>query len=421
MASSEPATATAGQNRQQPGASRLRWTVLAGLIVLSVAAAAAGINTAKGRDPRSADMVALQAKNLSASGQAVAMPSFADLVDNVRQAVVSVRAMAAPGPDAALDNGNLNPFEGTPFERFFRGHPRENDGAPPASRREVRYVLAQGSGFILSEDGYIVTNNHVVDRAVKVEVVMDDGAVIPVKVVGTDPATDLALLKIENRRDLPFVTLADAAPRVGEWVVAMGNPYGLGGTVTAGIVSAKGRDIGAGPFDSYIQIDAPVNRGNSGGPTFNMSGQVIGVNTAIFSPSGGSIGIAFDIPAPVVKAVASDLRLHGHVDRGWLGVEIQPVTPNIAESLGVKAAAGALVAGIQPATPAAKSGLAVGDVIAEVDGATITDGHDLARRIGLVHPGKTVKLTIRRRGRVETLAVKVEPIHQATDLRGSAP
>jgi len=425
MALSEPAAATTAQNRQRPGASKLRWAVLAGLIALAVAATATSIYTAKDMDPRSADMVALQAKNLSASGQSAAMPSFADLVDNVRQAVVSVRVMAEPGPDGVLENGNVNPFEGTPFERFFRGRPRENDGAPPGSRGAVRYVLAQGSGFILSEDGYIVTNNHVVDRAVKVEVVMDDGAVIPVKVVGADPATDLALLKIENRRDLPSVKLADAAPRVGEWAVAMGNPYGLGGTVTAGIVSAKGRDIGSGPFDSYIQIDAPVNRGNSGGPTFNMSGQVIGVNTAIYSPSGGSVGIAFDIPASLVKAVASELRLRGRVERGWLGVEIQLVTPDIAESLGMKDAAGALVAGIQPASPAAKAGLAAGDVIAEVDGAAITDGHDLARRIGLVHPGKPVKLTIRRRGRVETLAVKVERMMQAVppqaDLRRSAP
>ena len=294
----------------------------------------------------------------------------------------------------------------------------------PNSRREEHFALAQGSGFILSEDGYIVTNNHVVSRAVKVEVVLDDGAVIPTKVVGTDAATDLALLKIEYRRALPFVTLADAAPRVGEWVMAMGNPYGLGGTVTAGIVSAKGRDIGSGPFDSYIQIDAPVNHGNSGGPTFNMGGEVIGVNTAIFSPSGGSIGIAFDIPAAVVKAVVSDLKQHGRVDRGWLGVELQPVTPDVAENLGMKDAAGALVAGIQPASPAAKAGLAAGDVIAEMDGASITDVHDLARRIGLSHPGKTIKLTIRRQGRVESLAVKLERLKQAvtpqTDLRGSA-
>ena len=424
MALTEPASATTAQNRQRARALKISWAMLAGLIVLALAAAAAGIHAARDRDPRNADMVAVQAKNLSASSQAVAMPSFADLVDRVRSAVVSVRAIAEPGPDAVLENGDRDPFEGSPFKSFFYNRPREKDGATADSRREEHFALAQGSGFILSEDGYIVTNNHVVSRAVKVEVVLDDGAVIPTKVVGTDAATDLALLKIEYRRALPFVTLADAAPRVGEWVMAMGNPYGLGGTVTAGIVSAKGRDIGSGPFDSYIQIDAPVNHGNSGGPTFNMGGEVIGVNTAIFSPSGGSIGIAFDIPAAVVKAVVSDLKQHGRVDRGWLGVELQPVTPDVAENLGMKDAAGALVAGIQPASPAAKAGLAAGDVIAEMDEASITDVHDLARRIGLSHPGKTIKLTIRRQGRVESLAVKLERLKQAvtpqTDLRGSA-
>jgi serine protease Do len=398
-----------------------RRVVFAGLMVLAVVATAAAIHTAKDSDPRSADMVTSQAKNLSPKIQTVAMPSFADLVENVRQAVVSVRVIAEPGVDAVLENSDSSPFEGAPPENLLRGGPRGNEGAPPGSEGHKRYALAQGSGFILSEDGYIVTNNHVVDRAVKVEVVMDDAAVIPAKVIGTDPVTDLALLKIENRRRLPFVTLADAAPRVGEWVVAIGNPYGLGGTVTAGIVSAEGRDIGSGPFDTYIQIDAPVNRGNSGGPTFNMSGQVIGVNTAIYSPSGGSIGIAFDIPASLVKGVASELRLHGRVERGWLGVEIQPVAPEVAESLGIKDAAGALVAGIQPASPAAKAGLAAGDVIAEVDGANITDAHDLARRIELVHPGKTVKLKIRRRGRVETLAVQVERLTQAIPSQAPSP
>ena len=407
MAMTEPASAMTAQNRKRARASKISWAMLAGLIVLALAAAAAGMHTARDRDPRNADMVAVQAKNLSASSQAVAMPSFADLVDRVRSAVVSVRAIAESGPDAVLENGDLDPFEGSPF-KSFHNRPRGKDGDTADSRREEHFALAQGSGFILSEDGYIVTNNHVVSRAVKVEVVLDDGAVIPTKVVGTDAATDLALLKIEYRRALPFVTLGDAAPRVGEWVMAMGNPYGLGGTVTAGIVSAKGRDIGSGPFDSYIQIDAPVNHGNSGGPTFNMGGEVIGVNTAIFSPSGGSIGIAFDIPAAVVKAVVSDLRQHGRVDRGWLGVELQPVSPDVAESLGMKDAAGALVAGIQPASPAAKAGLAAGDVIAEMDGASITDVHDLARRIGLSHPGKTIKLTIRRQGRVESLSVKLE-------------
>ena len=239
---------------------------------------------------------------------------------------------------------------------------------------------------------------------------MDDGAVVAAKVIGTDPKTDLALLKIEHGSNLPFVTLADTTPRVGEWVVAMGNPFGLGGTVTAGIVSAQGRDIGSGPFDNYIQIDAPVNRGNSGGPTFNMDGQVIGVNTAIYSPSGGLIGIAFDIPAATVKSVVADLKTNGRVERGWLGVEVQPVTPDIADSLGMKDMAGALVAGVQTESPAARAGVAPGDVIAEVDGAAIKDARDLARSIGTVKPGKTVKLTVHRGGKTQTMAVKLDPV-----------
>ena len=340
------------------------------------------------------------------------MPSFADLVDGVRRAVVSIKVNAVQASDVTSggDGEGANPFAGTPFERFFRGSPRGN-GAPFEDPRGARRTIqGQGSGFLVSADGYIVTNNHVVQNAVKVEVVMDDGAVVAAKVIGTDPKTDLALLKIEHGSNLPFVTLADATPRVGEWVVAMGNPFGLGGTVTAGIVSAQGRDIGSGPFDNYIQIDAPVNRGNSGGPTFNMSGQVIGVNTAIYSPSGGSIGIAFDIPAATVKSVVADLKANGRVERGWLGVEVQPVTSDIADSLGMKEAAGALVAGVQAESPAARAGLASGDVIAQVDGVAIKDARDLARSIGTVKPGKTVKLTVRRGDKTQTMAVKLDPV-----------
>lgn len=206
------------------------------------------------------------------------------------------------------------------------------------------------------------------------------------------------------------MTLADAKPRVGEWVVAVGNPFGLGGTVTASIVSAQDRDIGSGPFDNYIQIDAPVNRGNSGGPTFNMSGQVIGVNTAIYSPSGGSVAIAFDIRAPTVRSVAAEIKRHGRVEWGWLGVEIQPVTRDVADALGLADRAGALVAGVRAASPAAKAGVVSGDVIAEVDGSAIKDARDLARRIGEARPGNTVRLTIRRNGKTETMPVKLDPV-----------
>src|SRR5215471_10770133 len=230
----------------------------------------------------------------------------------VKPAVVSVRVRADAGGHATVSEGDANPFEGTPFEKYFKnfGLPKDN-GAQRGPQR--RLIQGQGSGFFISPNGYIVTNNHVVANAVKVEVLTDSGTTLEAKVIGTDPKSDLALIKVDGRSDFPFVKLADSSPAIGEWVVAMGNPFGLGGTVTAGIVSAEGRDIGSGPYDDYIQIDAPVNRGNSGGPTFNLKGEVIGVNTAIYSPSGGSVGIAFDIPASTIANVIPHLQKAGHV------------------------------------------------------------------------------------------------------------
>ena len=271
--------------------------------------------------------------------------------------------------------------------------------------RPRQFSTAQGSGFFISADGYAVTNNHVVERGKTIEVQTDDNKTYTAKVIGTDPKTDLALLKVDGRTDFPFVKLGDKQPRIGDWVIAVGNPFGLGGTVTAGIVSARGRDIGAGPYDDFIQIDAPVNKGNSGGPTFDTDGNVIGVNTAIFSPNGGSIGIGFAIPAETVKAVVAQLKDHGSVTRGWIGVQIQPVTADVADSLGLKKAEGALVAEAQANSPAAKAGIASGDVITSVNGDAIKDARELAKKIGALAPGATAHLGVVSKGTEKTVAV----------------
>jgi serine protease Do len=321
-------------------------------------------------------------------------------------------------------------FEGnSPFppnsqmERFFRrfGLPEgiNPDGQQRAPRN--RLVTGQGSGFFITADGYAVTNNHVVDKADTVEITTDDGKTYSAKVIGTDARTDVALIKVEGRSDFPYVKLADHAPRIGDWVLAVGNPFGLGGTVTAGIVSARGRDIGAGPYDDFIQIDAPVNKGNSGGPTFDVDGNVIGVNTAIFSPSGGSVGIAFAIPASTVKSVVAQLKDKGSVTRGWIGVQIQPVTAEIAESIGLKHAEGALVSDSQPNGPAAKAGIEAGDVITAVDGAAVKDARDLAKQIGSIAPGTSVKLTVWRKGEEKNLSVALGELPNQREARATTP
>ncbi|SHH00257.1 Do family serine endopeptidase [Bradyrhizobium erythrophlei] len=333
---------------------------------------------------------------------------FADIVERVKPSVISVKVNINEKV-AKDDSGNGNddsPFQpGSPMERFFRrfGGP---DGLPPGMRGMPKgrgVVTGQGSGFFISADGYAVTNNHVVDGADKVEVTTDDGKIFKAKVIGTDARTDLALIKVEGGSNFPFAKLSDGKPRIGDWVLAVGNPFGLGGTVTAGIVSARGRDIGNGPYDDFIQIDAPVNKGNSGGPAFDTSGEVMGVNTAIYSPSGGSVGIAFSIPASTVKSVIAQLKDKGSVSRGWIGVQIQPVTPDIAESLGLKKAEGALVAEPQANGPAAKAGIESGDVITKVNGEAVKDARELARTIGGFAPGSAVKLDVVHKGQDKTV------------------
>jgi serine protease Do len=364
------------------------------------------------------------------SGQAVetvALPSFSALVDRVAPAVVSIRVKANPMATAAHEEEGDDqqqerdgPFGVSPPQRFFgpRGYPPQLPFGPQTpgpkgphdngkSAGPVEPVQGQGSGFFITSDGYIVTNNHVVEGAIKVQVVRDNGDILEAKVIGTDPGTDLALLKVDGEDSFPAVTLGHAEAKVGDWVIALGNPFGLEGTVTAGIVSARGRDIGMGAYDNFIQIDASVNRGNSGGPTFNQAGEVIGVNTAIFSPSGGSVGIAFAIPASMVENIVAQLKEKGHVTRGWLGVQVQPVTPDIADGLGLRKARGALVSAPTRGGPADVAGIRRGDVILKINDGNVKDSRDFARRIAAIAPATKVKLTVFRDDKPKLVEVKL--------------
>jgi serine protease Do len=331
--------------------------------------------------------------------------SFADVVEKVRPAVVSVRVKTA-----AVEMSEFNPEEffqfpdGSPMDRFFKQY-RDDRNAPRAQKRPGTSL---GSGFVISEDGFVVTNDHVVDKGQTVTVVMDDSTEYEAKVVGVDDKTDLALLKINAPdRKFTYVKFASGDVRVGDWVVAVGNPFGLGGTVTAGIISARGREIGAGPYDDFIQIDAAVNRGNSGGPAFNLNGEVIGVNTAIYSPSGGNVGIAFAIPASTADRIVNDLMDDGTVVRGWLGVQIQGVNQSIADSLSLPEAKGALVSEPQPGSPAEKAGLMSGDTILAVNGNQIDDPRELATMIAGMAPDTSVTITYWRDGKKADLQVKL--------------
>jgi serine protease Do len=353
------------------------------------------------------------AKAQIVTNQPASTLSFADIVDKVKPAVVSVRTKSeAPQTMSDDESGDIPPNMERFFRRFF------GDQAPNRIPRNRR-TQGQGSGFFITADGFVVTNNHVIDKATTVEIQTDDGKTYVAKVIGTDPRTDLALLKVDGRTDFPWVRLAPTAPRIGDWVLAVGNPFGLGGTVTAGIVSARGRDIGAGTYDDFIQIDAAVNRGNSGGPTFNLAGEVIGVNTAIVSPTGGNIGIAFAIPSETVQTVVAALRQNGTVTRGYLGVQIQPVTAEIQESLNLKTQEGALVGEVQPGLPADQAGIKSGDIIVDVDGTQIKTVRELQRKIAAFRPDQTVKIKVIRGGKEQTIEVKLAklPDQAANDPR----
>lgn len=362
-------------------------------------------------------------------------PGFADLVEAVSPAVVSIIVesdeVAGNNFRQRGEEFNFN-FpdlpENSPFRDFFeqfedqfgQGENQRGPQAPNAPRPEPRHQMAAGSGFVISPDGYIVTNNHVVENATKVTVVFTDGNEMDGTVVGTDPRTDLAVVKIEGS-NLPYVDFADEAARVGDWVVAVGNPFGLGGTVTAGIVSARGRDISGSNQGDFLQIDAAVNTGNSGGPAFNLEGKVVGVNTAIYSPNGGSVGIAFAIPASTVEAIATQLRETGTVQRGFLGVSIQDINRDLADSLGLEKTLGALVTQPTDGGPAAKAGLKSGDVIIQVDGDEISNALDLSRTIAAKGPGATVDLKVFSDGAEKDITVTLDPLDESTQVAAATP
>lgn len=321
---------------------------------------------------------------------------YADLVDQVAPAVVLIE-VTQKAPEIRPDNPGFP--EGFPFEEFNRRFGLDLHGQPGRPQMQAPARQGLGTGFIISASGDIVTNNHVVADAETVTVKLADGTSHEAKVVGTDPVTDLALLRVEAGDDLPFVSFGDSkALRVGQDVIAIGNPFGLGNSVTTGIVSALGRDINSGPLDNYIQTDAAINRGNSGGPLFTSDGKVVGVNTAIVSPTGGSVGIGFSVPSETAARVVADLGADGKVDRGWLGVSIQPVSEDIAAALGIEKITGAMISDVSIDTPAAKAGLKRGDIITGVNGDEVEDPGDLIRLIATAQPGEEVRLDLLRAG-----------------------
>jgi serine protease Do len=331
------------------------------------------------------------------------LPDFVSLVKEVKPAVVSITSKMRP-EEEEQQPGMPGMGQGQPFPFPFP--------FPFAQQQHPRLVEARGSGFLIDADGTIVTNNHVVKGATSVTVTMDDGSTLPAKVIGRDARSDLAVLKVSAHHKLPFINLGDSdAAQPGAWVIAVGNPFGLGGTVTAGIVSARGRDIGEGPYDSFIQIDAPINQGNSGGPLFTQDGKVVGVNSAIISPSGGSVGIGFAIPSNTVKSVVAQLEKSGHVTRGYIGVEAQGVNQAMADALHLPVASsddrGALVASVEQDGPAARAGIEPGDVITSVNGEHVGNARELAIDVSQTPPGNKATVSILRNGKPQTIEVVV--------------
>ncbi len=324
-----------------------------------------------------------------------ALPSLAPLVKRVVPSVVNIAVTESVAGDS---DAQLPPaLRGTPLEKQFRDRLR--------SRREQ--VQGAGSGFVIDSSGIIVTNNHVVGHADRIVVSLSNGTELPAKVIGTDELTDIAVIKVDAPTSLPAVTWGDSRDvEVGDWILAAGNPFGLGSSVSAGIVSARGRDIGAGPFDDFLQIDAPINPGNSGGPTFNLDGQVVAVNTAIVSPTGGSVGIGFAIPSEIAQKIVAELLSKGHIDRGWLGVAVQDV-PKVAPGAVPLHNPGVAIASVDKTGPAARSGLQPGDIVTAVNDAAVDSAHDLIKAVSAAAPGSALRLTVRRHGQAMSVPVTV--------------
>ncbi len=359
-------------------------------------------------------LIAVSIPPLSAHAKA-APESFAELADRLLPAVVNISTTQVIENRTQQEMPQFPP--GSPFEDFFkeffeRNQPNGQHGGKPNGRTQKRRATSLGSGFIIdyksNGDTFIITNNHVVQDADEVTAILQDNTRLEAEIVGRDAKTDLAVLKVKSHKKLPAVGFGSSdIARVGDWVLAIGNPFGLGGTVTAGIISARGRNINAGPYDNFIQTDASINRGNSGGPMFNMKGEVIGINTAIFSPSGGSVGIGFAIPSDAAKVIIDQLIKSGQVSRGWLGVNIQEVTDPIAEALNMKKAIGALVSNVSDGSPAEKGGIKPRDVIIEFDGKEVSKMRNLPRMVAATAINKKVKLKVWRDGKEKSLSLKI--------------
>jgi serine protease Do len=382
---------------------RLGRTLLVRCSVLSAIALVASVAQARTVDPHGILSAAGEPSKLVLRSASHGPESFADLAEQVQPAVIGVITKVTVARDKT--SREQSPESGTPRRRAPEDDLATPDRSDRGKAEQTNEVTMVGSGFFISPDGYAVTNNHVVEGNDTTQVRTHDEKIYSAKVVGRDSVSDLALIKIEGRNDFSSVKLAEHTPRVGDWVLTVGNPFGLGGTVTAGIISARERNIATGSNEDFIQIDAPINSGDSGGPCFDADGNVIGVTSMIFSPSGGSVGVAFAIPVETVKTVIPQLRTNGSVTRGWMGIQAQSITPDIADSLGLNNVRGVVVASVQSNSPAAQAGLTSGDLITSIGGEPIKDARDLTKKIHRMAPGSSVQLGLLRKGKENSVSV----------------